>query len=79
MELAVFKLHRVIFNNMLLHYVLNYFFIGSIYGFFTMVMNNYLTERDSNVPRFNILENIILIICWPVYLILFIYYIFKKD
>ena len=58
--------------------ILSYFLIGTIWGFFTMVFNKFLSERDENVPKFTNLENILMIFLWPFYVILFFYFLIKK-
>jgi len=62
-----------------IQYFVNYLLCGSVFGFFTMILNNYLHEKDENSSRFNFIENIVIIVVWPVYFVLFIYYITKKN
>lgn len=58
--------------------ILNYFLIGTIWGFSTMTFNKFLSKRGYDVSEFNFLENILMIALWPLYVVLFFYYLFKK-
>jgi uncharacterized BrkB/YihY/UPF0761 family membrane protein len=71
-------LQREIFN--IMGILSTYLIAGLLFGVFMnyvqQITNNYLeknNEEEKLTEKYNIIENIIIVLFWPIYLILFIY------
>lgn len=57
-----------------------YIIIGVIYGFLVTFANEESIKQGAPIEqRFNVLESIIIILLWPFYVAMFIYYLFGGD
>lgn len=57
-----------------------YILIGLIYGLLVTISNEHsISNGAPEDQRFTALESIILVAIWPVYLIMFIHFLFKGD
>lgn len=63
----------------MIQYLLNYFLIGVLYGFFMNMTIDFLYKKGESVQKLNPIENIVIIILWPIYSIMFFYSLFFKN
>lgn len=58
--------------------MINYILIGLLYSMSMKLIRDFLIQ-DENIEDFSIPELVFMTVLWPVYSIVFIFYLFKKD